>query len=244
VRLWKSWIVTMKDFAVFRRKRYILYSLVALPLILSLLLPGTLLIGGALNEMPTTLMASLFRSEETIFVILPAILPSVIASYSFIGEKLEKSLEPLLATPTTDGELLLGKSLSAFVPSLAATYVGGLIFMVFADLLTYGRLGYLLFPDWTSAVLFVLAVPLACVLSVEFNVIVSSRVNDVRAAQQLGALIVLPMLAIYILGETGALSSGPIELLAVSGILLVADIALFYLSRAIFQREEILIKWR
>jgi ABC-2 type transport system permease protein len=200
MRLWKAWVVAMKDFGVFKRKRYIIYSLVALPLILALLLPGSLLLAGGLDKIPPTLLASLFKSEATLFIIMPAILPSVIASYSIIGEKVEKSLEPLLATPTTDEELLLGKSLAAFIPSMAATYAGGFIFMAFVDVLSFGQLGYFLFPDWSSFVLFGLAAPLACILSVEFNVIVSSRVNDVRAAQQLGSLVVLPMLAIYILG--------------------------------------------
>ena len=40
------------------------------------------------------------------FIIYPVVLPTVMASYSFVGEKLNRSLEPLLATPTTDSELL------------------------------------------------------------------------------------------------------------------------------------------
>lgn len=43
--------------------------------------------------------------------------------------KLEKSLEPLLATPTTDDELLLGKSLATFLPTLGVTYIGTAIFV-------------------------------------------------------------------------------------------------------------------
>ncbi len=244
MRLWKSWVVTMKDFGVFRRKKYILYSLVALPAILGLLLPGALLLSGPAGQIPQAILVSTLKSEATIFILLPAILPSVIASYSFIGEKIEKSLEPLLATPTTDAELLMGKSLAAFIPSVAATYAGGIIFMVFVDSLTYGQLGYLLFPDWSTVVLFGLVVPLACVLSVEFNVIISSRVNDIRSAQQLGVLVVLPLLAIYLLGQTETVKSGVDEFLVVAGILLVVDIALSFVSRATFQREEILTKWK
>jgi len=243
MRLWKAWVVTRKDFDIFRRKRYILYSLIALPLVLGLLFPGSILLAGR-KSIPPALLASILQSESTLFIILPAILPSVIASYSFIGEKTEKSLEPLLATPTTDAELLLGKSLAALIPSIAATLVGGAVFMVISDALTVGQLGYLLFPDWTTVVLFGLATPLACILSVEFNIIISSRVNDIRAAQQLGSLIVLPLLAIYLLGQTGVLSAGVGELLVVSGILLVIDVLLSFMSRAVFQREEILTKWR
>ena len=39
MRLWKSWIVTSKDLSVFKKNKYILYSLVTLPLIVGLVLP-------------------------------------------------------------------------------------------------------------------------------------------------------------------------------------------------------------
>jgi ABC-type Na+ efflux pump permease subunit len=244
MKLSKSWIVATKDFSIFRRKRYIMYSLVATPLILALLLPGTLLFTTSSANVPYSLLTSLISSEFSIFIILAAILPTFIASYSFIGEKVEKSLEPLLATPTTDGELLFGKIIAAFLPSMAATYAGATIFMVFVDSFTKGQLGYFLYPNWIAVVILGLVAPLACILSVEFNVIISSRVNDIRAAQQLGILVILPLLAIFILGETNPLYVDVYHLLIISGILSIADIILASLSKATFQREEILTKWK
>ena len=236
----------MKDISVFRRKPYILYSLVALPVILSMLLPGSLLL--SLDKVSKTsleqVLNRVLEPEITIFIMLAALLPSVIGSYSFIGEKVEKSLEPLLATPATDSELLLGKCLAAFVPSLGATYAGVAIFMLFSDALTYGTLHRLLFPDANSAVIVFLAIPLSCILSVEFSVIVSSRVNDIRAAQQLGSLIVIPLVGIFLLSQTGVLTFDVYHLLLVSGILLLADVILSFVSRSTFQREEILTKWK
>ena len=246
MRISDSWTVAMKDLSIFQRKKYILYSLIALPLILSLLLPSSILLStsGVPKAELNQVIDKLLRPEFTIFIIMAAILPSVIGSYSFIGEKVEKSLEPLLATPATDSELLLGKSLAAFLPSLGATYVGALIFMIFTDALTYGRLHYLVLPDLSAVVVLILAIPFSCIMSVEFSVIISSRVNDIRAAQQLGSLIILPLLAIFILSQAGVFSNDVYDLLLVSGILLVADVALSFLSRATFQREEILTKWK
>ncbi len=57
-------------------------------------------------------------------------------------------------------------------------------------------------------------------------------------------MIILPLVAIFILGETGTFAIDPYRLLIISGILLIADIALFYVSRTTFQREEILTKWK
>ena len=176
-------------------------------------------------------------------VIIPAFLPSYIASYSFVGEKIEKSLEPLLATPTTDGELLLGKCLAAFLPCMGVTYVGAAISASILDAWSYTRIGVFLIPNlyWILAV--VIITPLACVLSVEANVIVSSRVNDIRAAQQLGGIVLLPLIILILV----AVSSAELSLLLailVSIVLAVADVTLFYLSKETFQREEILTKWK
>lgn len=80
-------------------------------------------------------------------------------------------------------------------------------------------------------------------MSVEANIIVSSRVNDIRAAQQLGGLVVLPLVFIVIFASTSAQLS-LILAIGVSAALAIADIALFYLSKATFQRKEILTKWK
>ena len=109
-----------------------------------------------------------------------------------IGEKQEQSLEPLLATPTTDSEILLGKSIGALLPPLVAIWIGAVIFMGLIDAITFGLLGYLYYPNAVMAVIMLLLVPLAAVTAVEVSVIVSARVNDVRTAQQLGSLIVIP----------------------------------------------------
>jgi len=250
MRLWKSWIVATKDLSLFRRNKYILYSLIALPFLMGLLFPviaifslqteATSLTTAQLTE-TATLLINLFTSY---FVIIAAILPTIIASYSFVGEKLEKSLEPLLATPTTDGELLFGKSIAAFIPCVGATYIGALIFTIAIDVWSGINLGVLLIPNVYWAIVMGVMTPLVCVLSVEANVIISSRVNDIRAAQQLGGFVILPIILLMVLAST--VRTFPLVTLALilSGGIALADIALFYLSKATFQREEILTKWK
>jgi ABC-2 type transport system permease protein len=250
MRFWKSWIVTTKDLSVFRKNKYILYSLIALPFLMGLLIPAILIFSlqaeaasitqAQLVEVATTLV-NLFTAY---FVIIAAVLPTIIASYSFVGEKLEKSLEPLLATPTTDGELLFGKSLAAFIPCVGATYIGALIFVIIIDGWSVINLGVLLVPSVYWAIIMAIVTPLVCILSVEANVIISSRVNDIRAAQQLGAFVILPIILVMVLATT--VQAFPLVTLALilSGGLAVADVAMFYVSKATFQREEILTKWK
>jgi len=177
------------------------------------------------------------------YLIGAATLPILLASYSLVGEKIEKSLEPLLATPITDSELLLGKSIAAFIPPVGAIYISSIVFMVLANLVTHNTLGYLYFPNWTIGLILLLLTPLCAILSIEWSVIVSSRASDPRAAQMQGLFIALPLLAIYVTSEVGAISLDTKTLLIISAIILAADIILFFLSTKIFQREEILTKW-
>jgi ABC-2 type transport system permease protein len=178
------------------------------------------------------------------YIILAYILPSTLASYSIIGEKIEQSLEPLLATPTTDSELLFGKTIASFLPCIGVIYVASLIFMVLSDLITYNTLSYPFFPNWSIAFILLLAVPLSSILSIELNVIISSRVNDVRTANQLGLILFIPFIGVYLLLETNIISLNIINLFITSLILLIIDLVLFYISKAIFRRDQILTKWK
>jgi ABC-2 type transport system permease protein len=245
MRLSKSWIIATKDLKSFIRKRTIIYTVAILPLLLSVLFPVILEIstrksgGVSASVLPTLLPAFAF-----FYVIIPAIIPTPIASYSIVGEKIEKSLEPLLATPTTDGEILLGKSIAAFLPAIVATYVGAAIFMTLIDSVTYGKLHYLYYPNWGFGLILLVLAPLAATLSVEMSVIVSSRVSDVRTASQLGSLTILPFMGIYLASEIGLITLDTNNLLIVAVILAAAALVLFRVSTATFRREEILTKWK
>ena len=249
MRLWKSWIVTQKDLSVFKKNKYVLYSLVAMPIIMGVVLPVIFIF--ALNSQIATLPhAQLLAAANQVvdiatmyLVLIASILPSIIASYSFVGEKIEKSLEPLLATPTTDGELLLGKSLAAFIPCITVTFIGAAISAPIIDYWSYRAIGVILIPNLYWLLVIGVIAPLSCVMSVEANIIVSSKVNDIRAAQQLGGLVVLPLVFIVIFASTSAQLSTLLAV-GVSVGLAVADVALFFLSKATFQREEILTKWK
>ncbi len=248
MRLSKSWIITSKDFAVFARKKYILYTIVFVPLLVAFLIPTLIWFleqrNSGTRASPAEL-AILLPAFTFFFIILAGYLPTTIASYSLVGEKVEKSLEPLLATPTTDGEILLGKGIAAFIPPLASVLVGSTIFMVLMDYVTRSRLGYYFFPNWNAAIVFFIMVPLALILSVEWNVIVSSRVSDVRISQQFGILAMIPLLGIYVSGETNLIDLGVTNnLLYISAALIAADAILFVLARATFRRDEILTKWK
>jgi ABC-type Na+ efflux pump permease subunit len=259
VKLWKSWVIATKDFSTFREKKNTIYPLIVLPLLFSIGLP--ILIGRIGNViegignlikvigLPILITGSssnditvLLNSFSFFYIMFAFILPSTLASYSILGEKIEKSLEPLLATPITDTELLLGKIITSFLPCVAIIYFSAVIFMVLSDAVTYNTIGYLFFPNWNMAIILLLAVPLVSILSIQLNVIISSRVSDVRTTTQLGLLLFLPFIGLYIFLETSIISLNIINLLGIFVILFVVVAVIFSISKAIIQRDKIITK--
>lgn len=242
MNLSKSWVITNKDFSIFMKKKRILYTLIILPLIFSILLP--LSIRSLTTETNTNDLIALINAFSYFYIILVYIQSTTLASYSILGEKIEQSLEPLLATPTTESELLFGKTLASFIPSVAIIYANSIIFMALIDLFTNNTFGYLFYPNWTMAFILLVVVPLSSLFSIQLNVIISSRVNDVRTANQLGFLMFLPFMGLYIPLVTNSLSLNITNLTIISIIILLIDITLFYVSKSTFSRDKILTKWK
>ncbi len=244
--LQSAWSVASKDFEIFKRRKGVLYATIVSPFGVALGFPAVLVAIESVAGTGTisTSAAPFLNAFSFWFVILAASLPAGIASYSIVGEKVQKSLEPLLATPMTDGEILLGKIIASFVPPIAAIWASSVVFMVLIDLITRAGLGYLFYPNWSIGVSLLVLAPLASILSIELTVILSARANDVRSVQQFTGVIFFPFIIIYVMTEIGVIQLTTINLLIMSGIFLVVDLLLFYLSVATFKREEILTKWK
>jgi ABC-2 type transport system permease protein len=238
------WAIVMKDFSVFRTKKSIVFSLAIFPVVIGVGLPAVIWLLMRRSALSPDVVVTLLDAFSFFFIIIPSLIPVTLASYSIMGEKAEKSLEPLLSTPATDGDILLGKGLAAFLPSIAATLAGAIIFMVISDILTFSILGHLFFPNWSVAIILLLAVPFICMMSVELNLIISARTSDLRTAYNLGASILLPFGAIYVLFELGYLPFTETNLLIISAVVLLIGLLLLPVIRSAFRREEILTKWR
>jgi ABC-2 type transport system permease protein len=237
-----AFTVAEKELRVLSRKKSIFAYIIVVPLLLTVSFSSIIQSQVAAGN-STTLPLGI-ESLTFVFVVLAAILPSSIAAYSIVGEKVEKSLEPLLATPTTDGEVLLGKSIAAFLPPILSIWVGASIFMAAIDYISHGLLSYNYFPNWDSGVMLLLLAPLAAVFSIELTVIASSRLTDVRSANQIGALMFIPFMVVFFAGAEGIITFSIENLLIICGIVLISDLALSFLSTSTFNREEILTKWK
>ena len=177
------------------------------------------------------------------FLLMPAYIPLSIATFSIIGEKQARSLEPVLAAPIRTAELLAGKAVAALVPGIAAGWATYLAFVSLATLV-YGPhlLGVVTDPSWLAGVL-VLG-PAVGLSSVVAAVIVSSRVNDPRVAQQIGGVIIVPIIGVTLLQASGTLLVGASGYLALAAIVFVVSLIGLRIGVALFDREAILTRWR
>ncbi|MEW6399095.1 MAG: ABC transporter permease [Bacillota bacterium] len=201
------------------------------------------MIRAGLEQVPPQALAAVSAQFTLFLLMIPVILPTVMASYSIIGEKTSRSLEPLLATPVTVTEVMLGKGLAATVPAVLETWVAYVLTVVLTHLLA-GPTGTALLvgPGFWLPVL-LLAPPMAG-LGVLLIMIVSSRVNDPRAAQQIGALVILPVLGLFLAQMFGRLSMTPPVVGVMFIGLVIANYLLLKVAVPLFRRETILTRWK
>jgi ABC-2 type transport system permease protein len=185
----------------------------------------------------------LFQQFLVVILLMPVTGAMALAAHAIVGEKQARTLEPLLATPLTTLELLVAKVAGALVPTLAISVAGLLLYgVIIATIAEPGVVRAMVSPS--TLILVFLVGPLCALVSLQIAIVVSSRVNDARTAQQFGIFIVIPATALIIAQVTGAvwLTATALALIALG--LFVVWVVLTGLSVALFEREAILTKWR
>jgi ABC-2 type transport system permease protein len=177
------------------------------------------------------------------FLLMPAYVPLSIATFSIIGEKLVRSLEPVLATPIRTGELLAGKAIAALVPGVLGGWVTYVAFVALASVV-YGPalFGVVTDGSWLAGV-FLLG-PAVGLSSVVAGIIVSARVNDPRVAQQIGGVIIVPIIGLVLVQATGTFVVGAAAYALTALLVLVVSIGGLRIGIRLFAREAILTRWR
>jgi ABC-2 type transport system permease protein len=176
------------------------------------------------------------------FLLIPAMVPMAIATQSIIGEKVARSLEPQLATPLEVPELLTGKTVAAALPAVLSTWAVYVAYGLVNGAIADTRLTRFVFSDtWLLAM--VTLVPLICLFSVLLGIVVSSRVNDPRTAQQIGGFVVIPIIAIAVAQFFGGHATFSMQQVLIGDLLVagLVGIALLIGSWA-FERESILTR--
>lgn len=187
--------------------------------------------------------AFVFYQFSLLLLLVPIVAAMSLATHAVIGEKQSKALEPILATPISTLELLAAKTLSPFVFALGLSWGAALLYL--AGAVAFGEPGvWQALAGTRFFVLFAVLAPLALFASLLLSVIVSSRANDPRSAQQVTALLILPVTGVFIMQlmgvvmiGTGAMLLGAVACVILNAVLLMAGVR-------VFQRETILTRWK
>lgn len=202
-------------------------------------------VAGAHVELSQNGRVQLFLLQQflMLFLLTPVTGAMALAAHAIVGEKQARTLEPLLATPITTAELLVAKVLGALLPTLAISAAGLAVY--------FAAMPFLVEPGVTRAMLGARTLllvgvvgPSAALVSLQAAIVISSRVNDARTAQQFGVLIILPLMAVLVAQFSGSLWLTPAALAVTAVGLLALWIALVAISVVLFEREAILTRWR
>lgn len=254
-----------KEWSEVFKNRMVLFTVLLMPLVFTLMPLGVLYAMGSAGtggtestDVPASFAAmcgsgmtaieclQTFMINEflLLYMMMPLAIPIAIAAYSIVGEKTTRSLEPLLATPISTAELLIGKGLAAVLPAIAATWLCFIIFMLLAPLtgVTTAVMDYIRGPVWLLAV-FAIG-PLLAVVAVFVAIIVSSRVNDPRAAEQISMVVIVPIIAVLFGQIAGIIILNVQFMLVTLVVLALIDIGVIALGVRFFSRETILTRWK
>lgn len=254
-------LIYHKDLKEIMTLRTVKFSIIIIPVIFLTLLLFILLF-TYLNMGPATTIPSIFNGtmnlngsskKQDLFYfismnyliflsIIPLSLAATISSYSVVGEKQQKTIEPILATPIEDSEFFMGKLLAPLVPTLAITYVVIAIYSFFSDVLSE-NLGYVIYPNIPWAILVFLFVPFSTILMILMTLMFSSKTIDPRSSQQYSAIILIPILVIFFVSML-MYSLESILLIILTIFVIIFDIIIFKITVKIFDRETIITRWK
>ena len=178
-----------------------------------------------------------------LFLLTPITGAMALAAHSVVGEKQARTLEPLLATPISTVELLVAKVIGALVPTFVITVIGIGLYALGIALTAAPGVAWAMATPRSFLMMFLVA-PAAALVSLQAAIVISSRVNDARTAQQFGVLIIIPLTGLVVAQFAGSLWMTT-SMLALVGVgLLAVWVLLTLVSAALFEREAILTRWR
>lgn len=223
-----------KELREYRHNGNIVYAMVILPVVF-LIQPLI-----QIFTLPSSGSVTLHHEHSLVYMLaIPALVPAALASYAVVGERLQGTLEPVLATPIRREELLLGKALAAFVPALAVSYAVYALFIAVVELFAHPGVASALIrpPDLLAQLLFT---PLLAAWSIWLGIAISARSSDPRTAGQLSLLVSLPSVAVTTLIAFNVIPPTPAVALAFGAALLILDRLGWRIASAIFDRERLI----
>lgn len=226
----------LKELRDYRRNRFVIMTMAFVPLLFVILPTIQLfLINGSTSSAKLDAHIGL---ALLYMLLIPAMVPSVLAAYCVVGEREQGTLEPVLITPIRREEFLVAKALAALVPTLVIAYSVFGIFLGIAALVAQPGVASAVF-EGSHLLVQLLFTPLLAGWSIWAGIAISVRSSDVRAAQQLTVLASLPPLGIVALMSFNVIVPTLGLALGLAAALLIVDVLGWRAVAPMFDRERL-----
>ncbi|HEX8026448.1 MAG TPA: ABC transporter permease subunit [Candidatus Limnocylindrales bacterium] len=230
----RVWAVTRKEFREYRRNRSVIVAVGIYPLIF-LLQP---LISIFLS--PAAAAGQLQHGHELLYLLgIPILVPATLAAQAITLERQQGSLEPVLTTPITREEFIVGKALSAIAPSVAVAYLVYVVFLVLVGLFAKPEISAAIYQG-EDVLVQVIYTPLLAAATTWIGLAISTRTVDTRVAQQLSILGSLPLLLGAIVLAFDVVHVTTTMLIVIGAVLLAADVQGWRFVAPMFDRERLI----
>lgn len=175
-------------------------------------------------------------------LIVPLMLSTIIGAESFVGEKERKTLEALVYTPASDGELFLGKVLASVVPAVLLAWASFVAYGIVVNLAAWPVMDRIWFPPMTWWPLMLWLAPALATLGLAVSVLISVKANTFMEAYQMSSALVIVVLAL-VLGQVSGVLFLSVEVILLLGTLLwVLDAVLIRFGIRTFARASLLAR--
>jgi ABC-type Na+ efflux pump permease subunit len=257
--------VVAKDFTAIRRSKAVILPMLLVPFILLVVLPFGIGLGARsahspdlssiLSKLPGDLAAPIRRQPRReqlvilvdgyllapLFLIVPLMVASVLAADAFAGEKERRTLESLLHLPVAERDLFFAKVLGAWLPAVAISWIGFVVFAVVANGVAWPIVHRVFVPTRLWAVMILWLAPAVAAFGMGVMVRVSARARTAQEANQLGGAVILPLIFAAVAQSTGLLLVSLPVAIGIGAVVWVLALALLARGAARFTRDRLAV---
>ena len=224
-----------KEWREFRHHRMILMTATMLPIAFLVLLILNLVFYSA-ERAPGGVNLAVGQAMFCFFL-MPVIVPATLAAYAVVGERDQGTLEPLLTLPMSNRQFLAGKVLAILGPTLVMSLGIYAAYMAVVAAVVHSEVrGSAL--DWTWVLGMVTVAPLLAAFSTLIGVTFSARARDVRVAEHLSGLVLLPSMLPVLLVVTRTIPATALTWLVFALAVAAIDAVLWRGALRGFDRER------
>jgi ABC-type Na+ efflux pump permease subunit len=229
--------VIRKELTEIRRNKFIIVTASILPLIFLVEPTASILLIKA--SATSAVLAT--RVETALFLplLVPVLIPSTMSAFSVVGEREQGTLEPVLTTPVTRMELILGKAVAIFMPAVGLSYLMFGVFLAIVALFAKPAVAAEMWdaPQLPAEVVFI---PLLAAWAIWVGLSISSVVSETRVAQQLSLLGSLPPIALVALMSFQIITPSLWLAVVLALVLLAIDCGACFVVARLFDRERLI----